>query len=421
MPFRDKKNLRSKSAGVTLVEVLLSIGLTAVVATGVSSLLSRKLHFMKELQSNLRMRSIGQKIEKSLTDNRVLQAILSNSDPGNMTLRNCITNPPASGTLCTSTDPQKQVTFNLFFGALRIAGTKTNPARYKLLDGSLCTPTTLRPAECNIEARAYFWASCPQTSSWWDTQSSNTDGSVAPPTSGTPLSMLASSCPVAQSIHLRYQLRYTPTNPPASGTKVESVTQYPKDSYFWVNGLNNTDTTALGAISVPVSSFSTPQSFSDCPPNFSMTSIDNGHPVCECLSPFKLGSTCSYTKFIAGVTNEICSCTEPYTKCAPDTRYRGTCPDGSVRCCPVNCATRRGITWTNDGSSAGSCPVGSWIEAIQPEAFTLGETQNKKQAGCKVIDECPMGKWGGTCNGRVKCKETFTCCNETSDCSSACP
>lgn len=418
MQRRDQKNLRSKSAGVTLVEIILSIGITAIVAAGVSTLLSRKMHFMKELQSNLRMRSIGQKIEKTLTDGKVLRSILSSSDPGNATLRNCITNPPIGGTICTATDPKSQITFNLILPTgEKIAGTKTSPAKYKLLDGTLCTPKTKNPKDCNIEARAYFWASCPQGNSWWDREVSNPDGSSSIVAGSAP-TYIPTSCPVAQVIHLRYQLVYTPTN---AAAKVDSVTQYPKNSYFWVGGVANSSTTALGAISVPVSSFSTPQSFSDCPPNFSMTSIEDGHPICECLSPFKLSSTCSYTKYKAGVTTEICACTEPYTKCAPDTRYRGTCPDGSVRCCPVNCATRRGVEWTNDGSSAGSCPIGSWLESIEPDGFTASETANTKSKGCKVVDECPMGKWGGTCNGRVKCKETFTCCNETSDCSSACP
>lgn len=406
--------------GYTLVEIMVSIGITGIVAAVVGTLLTNQSRTLKKMQSDTNMQVIARMVERHIADPAVIRnsATLSNIS-GNIELRNCLKTKgqaQSDGTQCTKTDPEDQETFELVLrlrdlpqNAINlerqtIAGSSASPARYKLLTGEKCDRTNATP-DCDIDVRAYFWATCPLETSVYATGV------------GVP-EMTPDSCLSAQTIHVRYQVVYNPTVA-RSGFRSLSVQNIPRDEFFW----NGTDTSPFGAITIPVSSIPGPEAEAiDCPENMTVTSVVEGIPTCECLYPFRDAPGC---------TTPPCACVHSTNTCDPEERYRGIDANGDPICCQVYCEMR---TIRSDGGVRG-CGEGGWIESIRPikPAVTGGVTSTVTgtasgdggsanagfdasaipQASCMSASECSLNKWGGTCNTDVICKEEYKCCYDS--------
>ncbi len=455
-----------KNAGFTLVEILISIGITATVVGAIAGYLSQQNQSVKILESDLVLHSIARTIQRAMNDPSILKnsATLGTS-PGNISLRNCIQHQ--EGTICNSTDPKRQVSFDLILPVRNpapltsailesyvIAGSDSNPALYKIKDSSPCTrvgmqnsqqsspqnsnsviPQNLsqapeQDAACNVTAKVYFWATCPPSQDSLGNQAVQVDGNTveitqdtqisqglatsidqntftyAPTTSvttnqGAP-SYAPSTCELAQSLHIRFQVAYHPTQ--NQGGVPLILSNLPPDKVFWSDFPKNTEMSTFGAVTIPVNTIpgtNMPTLF--CPTNMIMTGVTNGKPNCECMFPFH---------FVAGcVPGEPCACVDMQTQCLPTERYRGIDAEGRILCCPVTCqdVVVETLSSPNDSTPLG-CGVGGWIESITP--ISPAAPNSAPNSSCMAKDNCFMGKWGGTCTTDIVCKETYHCCYE---------
>lgn len=390
-------NSLRKSSAVTLVEVMISLGLSSFLAVGVSVFLSRHSHFFDDIKAHQQMRVIARQIEQTLQDPNLLAASTRNAYPiagpfpaaviadGNMALKNCI-----DGTGCIETNPERQKTFNLVI-PFRVGEDPTDPViaarhllagdgrnvQYRLRDGIRCTPSDVA---CDLTATAYFWASCPPVDQS-TTLLNDSSGSAA--SSSTSASPIPTNCPRAQTINVRFQIVYRPFD----ARRKMTVQNYPTDEVFW----NGTSTTPFGANSIAASSIpqefysTTPSAFSpfiappsaQCPiANETLVSIENGQPICKCLFPFKpVPSTGTPT-----------ACIQPSPCSDPKTRYRGVDAAGDPICKPVCCQNVR-TSWPSDGAGMTRIlghlgipiPDLSWVPIIR----SVVQLPSGGETGCK--------------------------------------
>jgi len=423
MAFRKSKK---KAGGLTLIELMMGMAITAMIGLGISTYLSYQQATVKQIESNLRMTTIARQVERAISNVKVLTFSVQNSNqPGNNALFNCIRTTQSAiqaGTSCTTTNAQAQQSFDLIlpiyspgpFSAAQldqntIAGHDFNiakgPSHYQLADGVHCSRLlNVLPATCNISVRAFFWATCPPGSG-----ASSGQASFAP-----------SQCPAAQSIHLHYQVSYTPSGAAGStGTFVLKMDNVPDDRVFYANGVNGKPSTS-GAMTLAVNAFpvlAVPAPTA-CPTNATATSVVNGEPICTCMYPFQPVAGC-----IPGVTAKNCACTDNKRTCSPDTRYRGIDLSGNIICCPVYCE-QLNIDPLNPMTG---CKQGGWVESIEvpqqtpPMSWTqlfqywmqfgtLPPPSLPPDLKCSASTECKIGKWGGTCQMPVTCNEAVKCC-----------
>lgn len=408
-----KKN-KNKELGITLVELMIGLGIAGMISVGVATYLSQQQRTVKQLKSNLRMTTIARQVQRAISDPKVIsfsagQAGQQGVGPGNIALLNCIKSVSqslADKTSCTSTDPQKQISFDLILPikggapAYTLAerdqntiaghdvGVSPGPALYKMLDGTHCTRSSVTATGgnaaplkgCNIQVRAFFWATCPGAVPF--------SGDVLQTTPQAP-DFAAPSCPTAQTLHLHYQVSYTGVG---EGSYKLLTSNIPDDKVFYEPGTKKPST--AGAITISVSSLPPPTSTPlFCPTNSTMTGVVNGQPVCKCMYPYKA---------VAGCTGLLgpCACTDVQKTCSPEQRYRGIDTSGNTICCDVKCEWRD----VNPAMPGSGCRQGGWVEEIQPVP-AAGLTSS-----CVAVSECKIGKWGGTCTVPVTCTEKHKCC-----------
>lgn len=151
--------------------------LSVLVSIGVAELARRKRVTEKHI---LARRIISAQIEKFIYSSDVLRmaARQSNISPGNVELSACL----LGGSLCTATDPMNQVAFGLrskMEGPSELLiGTGSNPAYYSPEGAPGCDEAE-DPNCPGWTVRAWFWAECADK---------------------------AQSCPIADKIHVRYQV-----------------------------------------------------------------------------------------------------------------------------------------------------------------------------------------------------------------------
>lgn len=455
-------SLRNQS-GVSLVELMISLGLSAFLAVGITTFLTRHSHFFDDLKAHQQMRTLARQIEQTIEDPNLLAASTRNAYPvagpfpqtvvasGNIALKNCI---DGTGTGCLKTDPEHQETFNLMIPFKKdpahpedpsdpataarhtLAGDQVNPVRYRLRDGIRCTPTDVG---CDLEVRAYFWATCPQS----DQSTTLLQNGSGPAPTSTVASATPSTCPRAQTINVRFQIVYT-----ATGTKKMTLQNYPTDEVFWAGPSITTSfgASAIKAASIPQEYFSpTTTAFSpfiappsgSCPiANETLVSIENGQPICKCLFPFKPSPS----------TGTPTACIQPNPCSDPKTRYRGVDDSGNPICTPICCQDVK-IAWPSDGAgmtrvlgmlgipvpdlswvpiirsvvqlpSSGetSCKQGGWIRSITPAGHKYAPIQVTSDLDSSCIAsncyEVPiLGILICPANTAI-CSETIECCYE---------
>lgn len=421
-----KKN-KNKTSGLSLVELVIASGVTAGLALGVGAYLSQQQRNVRTLEANIIMTSIAKNVEKALSNPTTIQMSATfGTAVGNRHLLNCI----RKGTGCSNiaTNPAQQVGFDLVIplkGGIQlnaanieanvIAGEANRPAMYKLLNGSMCRRQDRnRDPNCNIEVTAQFWATCAPLQNLGNTLQipglgSIGSGSISP-------SLPPNQCAVAQTINLRYRVRFI-RGLITSGRidHFSNINNIPLDK-IW----NDQRYVAYGAITVPVNTIpSTPPFPIACPANATMTSVNQGVPTCECIYPFKRDPNCA--------PGQPCACVDVDKHCAPDERYRGTEPNGDIRCCKVSCYPVPNVnssgtsttTWTWNGFRwirtttpvASGCSAGGWIESVTPRIPFAGRDQGLT-GSCMAASTCKIGKWGGSCTTPVTCTEDFWCCSE---------
>ncbi len=434
-----------KNAGVTLVELMVAVGVFSVVAGGVSVFLSQQQLMVRKLQQRLQIRSIARLVERTLQNPAALRASADyGSSLGNGQLKKCLRSQgeaQATNSACSDTDFTKQVSFDLL-GQLSdsssittsriqralVSGEDARPALYRLVDGAPCSRDN-RPDRntCNVEVRTYFWATCAPLDTLGFANVSNLDpGNLwgliffalmqrSAPTA-TP-----TTCLSAQSIHLRYQIRYVP-GISQRGVWANTIDNYPPDEIFYDPGKLFS---ARGAITLSIAEVPRSESVATCPPNYTMTGMKGGEPICKCLPPHKLP---------VGCTGTSCSCTAAAKTCASNYRYRGTDATGNILCCPVWCQNVP-IDWSQGSPSSAwvwnwskfkyeykvisnptlGCGPGGWIESVTPltPAGAYYPQNGPNPGSCAVKSACQMGKWGGTCSTPVSCTEQYSCCYES--------
>lgn len=407
---------------MTLVELMIAIGITVTLSLGIATFVSQQQRTVRDMQVNLRTKEIAQRIERALSDPNVIRAssVFSNAD-GNVALRNCLSLAGDPNALaCSATDPRAQVGFELILPFRdsssvapqllekhTIAGSPSQPALYNILDGRLCSRAAPERG-CDVKVRAYFWATCGPQDTFL--------GTPGETRSGRP-EFTPTLCSTAQTLHLRYQVVYEPAIP-RSGSQRIHVSNYPPDKVFWVE--KDSVMSTLGAITIPVSIVprDITASESSCAPNFSVTGIQDGEPVCECLFP--------YTFVPSGLGDDKGACFAEEKRCAADERFRGVDADGGVICTQVCCETKT-IDW-NAGGSLG-CKRGGWMESIRPIIEQIVPPPNRDLPGyarddvsdpsipdssCRadLSSPCAINKYGGSCTTDVTCKEEIKCCYE---------
>ncbi len=356
-----------KSAGVTLVELLIALGIVGGISLVIATFLSQQQQTVKLLKQRLQIRTIARTLDQTLSNPANLLTSTSAANlvdasqtviQGNYLLSNCINsvaNAKALGTNCTlpATDPQQQQSFNLYQSTTLVAGTTSTPVVYRLADGSLCVNGAGTDPMCNLQAVAYFWATCAPQDILGSMQSVSSGGAIniSPGPNANGVANKAGNpnypptvCLQAQTIHLRYQIRYVPNlkaSNIASGIYATGAPppNYPSDDVFWADYPANQQPSTFGAISIPVSQIPVPASAPlACAPNFQMTGIVNGVPTCQCLPPFELAPGC--------VPGQPCACINTTSQCPSDTRFNGVDVNGQVICCNVNCNTFVPIDWS---------------------------------------------------------------------------
>ena len=168
--------------------------------------------------------------------------------------------------------------------------------------------------------------------------------------------MTPKSCLTAATIHVRFRIvhRFQETKDKPGSLTNRKLPSVPRDDLFYA------DTTATSSSSWKMSSFgavrlgqiagSARPSAMRCPhANFTMTSIKDGKPVCECLYPFRL-------KAIGGVLDAACVASDE--RCTENERYVGTNVKGEVCCRPIKCGWREitdAICWLQTGRMDEGC------------------------------------------------------------------
>lgn len=449
----------------TLIEVMVAIGITAVVVTGVSVFINRQQMVVKDMEVRLIIRSLSQSIEQVLSNPQAIATSIKYSTTnGNILLKNCIsksrspfplvrqrhdkvinkqgqwnnqkndaatlTSVVNTGDYCSSkaTNPEKQVPFELFlpFSSSRtltpaeleknvVAGDINNPQIYSIRTSGKPCNRKKEQAGCDFKVYTFFWASCPPDLSDF----------VDDPNSALPSP--AATCQTAQTLNFRYQIVFDPTRKSSYSLKkyvynvkgvgvIHRLKNVPDNKLFWMNyvsrswsnmksNYSNLLMSPTGAITMPVSIIpSLGEEVSGvCPLNFTMTGIKDGKPICECLFPYKL------LPDTLGIGPGLCMADEQNCN-DPNKRYRGIDENGNIICQKVKCEKKQ-INWK---TNTGGCKTGGWIESIRPIPQKRG-TKKKKlpSSSCKVEKGCTIGKWGGSCQSPVSCYEEINCCYES--------
>lgn len=190
---------------------VLILALSVIVSIGVAELARRKRVAEKHI---LARRIISAQIEKFIYSPDVLRmaARQINISPGNVELSQCL----LGGSLCTATDPMNQVAFGLrsqMEGPSELLiGTGSNPAHYSPEGAPGCDET--EDPDCpGWTVKAWFWAECADK---------------------------AHSCPIADKIHVRYQV--------APGSQLSHLAASPETSELQSDPYAFAETISVGRL-----------------------------------------------------------------------------------------------------------------------------------------------------------------------------
>ncbi|MBC62057.1 MAG: hypothetical protein CMP11_06330 [Zetaproteobacteria bacterium] len=427
-----QKKEKKGQEGFSLVEVMIASSISIFIGAIILVFIKMETDYAKAIKYSFIMKKIAKNIELAASTPTNLRGSASiSSAEGNMGLRNCLLRLGATGSLtqdevndlnrnsdvsCSPsyTNPSSQIPFELytipkkFVGLSRqkiyddrdflrrinsflLAGTRTNRVFYRLSDGSRCLQTREPNEDCQIEAIAYFWASCPAEK--------NSGQNTITPT----------SCPSAQAINVRYQVIHHFNSLTNSKLKLKrKIPSIPPDEVFWINKMTDTLSTTR-AITTPTSIVPSADYFDfSCETNYTITRIEDGQAVCECKNPYVISNG---------------QCIRNFSTCLDNQRFRGFQTDGSAICQNIYCVETQSL-------EAG-CRPGGWIETLEPIEIEAnvdpgkGDGYVKTGNACATIDissqgftpdrcgmDSPDSKNGGVCETAVNCIVSIKCCYE---------
>lgn len=385
---------------MSLIELLVAIALSGIVSLFFARLFIYSSDVISDLEKAAVMHDLANTLEAAAGRSDVViesanVAILL-SDPGNKGLKGCITQKRkgqiSQVQTCTFqfTNPDAQVPFNLVMPSGKLVSTlsladiraKTiaggQKPIYYTFSGKKCSDQeALTNYKCELEAIAYFFASCPTDQT--QLEQFQLGKRNAPP-------VLASSCARADSIHVRVQIRHQihEKNKDPNPQKMASI---PRDNVFF-----NQPTYA--ASNIRVDSINPVEIEIDCPINQTVIKIEHGQAVCKCLPPFQEGPP-------DAVGNS--SCTIDHV-CPSRTRYKGIDKNGKVKCAPIVAISR---------TLQQGCPRGSWMTGVG--AIVNGSTNR----GCTYRDIRNLSagnafndQTGGNVARDIECDIPITCHQE---------
>lgn len=386
---------KHKEKAFSFMEIMVSLAITGFIIAAASTYFLRSKKNISDISTSKQMKLVADRIEK-FTQNT--EAISFSSAMGqNKDLLACVfpdNNKKSSQVMsvCSSTDPEKQISFQLYMPPkdktsydakkLRIAGTDKDPVYYDINGIKDCK---IDDPKCVFIAKAYFWAICPS-----DTRD------IHNASSSKMTSIFAKNCHRAQSIHIRFQLSHIlkqKKSKNAQSGESQEMPAIPKDAVFWKNGKKNGTHTTAGASAMNVANLGLFADFVEsCPINYTLIQVIDSKPVCECLAPYK--------EISPGV------CLLENHKCADDERYTGTSLSGEPICKKVTCET---VIYTQDQKKAFNfnCSPNGWINKIEPMEAS------GKTCRCEKVSDGPnteLGTWEYTC--QLVCSFKIRCCRE---------
>ena len=392
--------------GYSLLELSVALGLMGLLSLGLASLVHRQLRSRRELEAKRQMQAIARRIHESMGLPELVQASADHgAAPGNKFLRACIGGSEQGMGRCIHGAAHKQVSLELHLPPSQEEGTAKDLRQEKrILAGSLERPIYYSldgkhcgfqsSPQCPLAATAYFWASCPPSSTF----------------KGRRPSSLPESCSLAQSVHLRFRLEHLPH--PQGHNSLGKLPPIPPQHIFkkpWA-----------GARSLPVHLIPYPRSLEfACGLNETLISIKDGKAVCACLPPFS-----SYGSLHGACIgrDHVCS--------SPTQRFRGMKKDvfGSFipHCVEVRCSQAiRGRFEMQCVDREGNQGWLEGLEAVEPEDGELKEDFPKeyqemmKDKKVCMSQPCAPPDHGHNlededdiCAGKTVCYEKHICCYE---------
>ncbi len=294
-----KRILGGRRAGFTLVESMIALGLIGVIVLAVMQFISQSSDVgLYNEALNARM-SLGQTMTRAISNfDDVTRSAKASNSPGNMQLRYCLGLAPGT---CSTTSAASPASFDLYAvkGAVKIAGTAGQSVTYSRTGGTNCVPGPNCPF---WQARAYFYASCPNNSV---------------------------TCDKASTINVKFDIQ--PANSEYNNRRLKGQ-QLTVAHRVFKSAIKDSQDCPDGSEQIGLSKDGLVQC--RCRPGYTQTGLTaEGQPVCQG----------------AGVVH-----------CNKNEILKGRNPDGSPYCVPVvrKCGT------VNFGSTDATCPNAGWLENI---------------------------------------------------------
>lgn len=345
-PARAAERSRRRSrrtAGVSVVEMLVALGIFGVVVAGLATYVANFNQFRNNMSLVSTRDAISRRLQQQIQAFDNIQASAKDSSfIGNRKLLACLDvgNEP-----CDVTSAEKQVEFRFLVnqgaaGRRALAGPafgETTPVKYNKNGGDNCQGTD---QGCGtFEAHAYFWAVCQN---------------------GAP------TCPQASTVFVRYQVRSN-----AKGVFTTNVPHSPPEPLF-------SDKKTSYAVSFPV--FRGLMKDQMCPDYAQQAGYDSsGRVLCKCLLGYE--PTGSDANGILCERSEQCKNGEVLAGLLVD--GRPDCRKPKVQC--------RNIQFGKTVDGSPRCPAGGWLRDINLGTCRTGP-KTKKASNREIACDTNAGQ-----------------------------
>ncbi|MFK7824048.1 MAG: type II secretion system protein [Oligoflexales bacterium] len=400
---------KNNQKGITLVELMVSIGVLSIVTTLGFTYYNQSRKNLREIQFLQVMRTIAKRLDKVSQNPEAIA--FSAAQASNRELANCvwtrelgsdndyrlnkIRGSDTNLTFCDAIDPEKQVEFDLYVPPKdldnynaerrRISGGK-NELWYDITGKRGCNS---RDPKCIINVKTYFWATCPRGANQIR-EGVQSDSYTIP---------LAANCHRAQTINVRYQVTHVHKKDQRGKTKFRrQLPNIPRDDTFWLNGQASTDEHSTDhATPIDVAQLGRYSDYiGNCPKNQTLIFIKDSNPNCKCLPPYRQAPSALGDG----------PCILENHQCGPDERYMGTTIQGDKICQPVLC-------W--DKSVTGfdfNCKPNGWLTEVRgdPSYDADGDFGNCTCTTTNQVANEDILSFEETC--RLECKFIIKCCKE---------
>ena len=347
------RNSKKNQLGFSLTEVMVALGVSAIVTLGFTLFSDNLNQSTKLLNNRLTQEGTGSRISQVLGQPSSIASSISSTVIATYTenakLRDCIV---PGATPCDVNSPANQAPFTLVVGSMPISG-GTNPVRYNFKGQRNCDSSATK--NCQMAARTTFWATC-----------------------GDPA---ATSCTGAQTIHFRYQVKQDyqfTSGADLKNPNRDTIPPNPPEPAFTNN--KGDFSFALLAEEIRAVAISSTEQCSD-PVAFMTGRTPDNKILCQCPA--------GYTQVVNAAAAGGVTCTGNASQCPA-----GQLPVGydmatrTFKCAQrdVTCeATRRDC---NSGGCA--CPAGAFIRDFQAGVCTA-TTYAAGKKGATTVTEIVCG------------------------------